>query len=148
MVSECSNRGLGKRGEGGVARFFFAWGFLIWLAATVVFRLFGQFVLVPGDELRLAVVYLLTVPGIAAFMHLLYASKGLDGRDCLLAAACAVLPGMLLDVLAFAFFGVFYPNMQLAAAPYFGAFLLWAYVLVLLTGLFRYGQAGRDLGEG
>jgi hypothetical protein len=79
MVSECSNRGLGERGERGVARFFFAWGFLIWLAATVVFRLFGQFVLVPGDKLRLAVVCLLTVPGIAAFMHLLYASKGLDG---------------------------------------------------------------------
>jgi hypothetical protein len=55
---------------------------------------------------------------------------------------------MLLDVLAFAFFGMFYPNMQLAAASYFGALLLWAYVLVLLTGLFRYGQAGRGLGEG
>ena len=146
-MSERSGRRLDERGKGRFAWFFFGWGFLIWLAATVVFRLFGQFALVPGGELRLAVLCLLTVPGIAALMHILYASKGLDGRDRLLAATCAMLPGMLLDVLAFAFFGVGYPNIQLAAAPYFGAFLLWAYALVLLTGRFRYGQAGRGLGE-
>ncbi len=123
-MSGRSGRGLDERGKRGFAWFFVGWGFLIWLAATVAFRLFGQFAVVTGGELRLAVLCLLAAPGIAALMHLLYASKALDGRDRLLAAACAMLAGILLDVLALAFFGVVYPNRQLAAAPYFGAFLL------------------------
>ena len=147
-MSERSGGVVDQRREGGVAWFFLGWGFLIWLVATGVFRLFGQFVLVPGDELRLAVVCVLTVPGIAALMYILYASRELDGRDHLLAAACTVLPGMLLDVFALALFGVFYPNMQLAAAPSFGAFLLWAYALVLLTGLFPMWASRQRTGRG
>lgn len=90
----------------------------------------------------MVVVLILTVPSIAVLMHLLYARKGLDGRGRVVAAVFMVLPGMLLDVVALAFFGVLYPNMGPEAAPFFGAFLLWAYALVLLTGFFP-AQAGR-----
>lgn len=119
-----------------------AYGFGLWLAATVVFRLFGGFVLVPGDGVRLVVLFVATVPGVAALMYVLYARKGLDGRKRAMAAVCVVLPGMLLDVFALAFFRAVYPNLEFAAAPVFGAFLLWAYALVLLTG-FLPARAGR-----
>ena len=136
MLSDRLGREGGELGEGGFTRSFLMYGFLLWLVATVAFRLFGQFVLVPGGGLLLFVVFVLTVPGIAALMYPLYASRGLGGRDRLLAAVCVMLPGMVLDVFALAFFGVVYPNLGSATAPYFGAFLLWAYALVLVTGLF------------
>lgn len=132
----------GRRGEGRVVSSFLAYGFVLWLVATVVFRLFGQFVLVPGGGIRLVAVLMLTVPGIAALMCLLYTREGLDGRGRILAAVFMVLPGMLLDVVALAFFGVVYPNMGSEVASLFGAFLLWAYALVLLTGFFP-ARAGR-----
>ena len=54
------------------------------------------------------------------------------------AAACIALPGMLLDTLSLSFFGSAFPNLHALSASadaLFGAWLLWVYGLILLTGV-------------
>ena len=126
---------VGRGGEGGVARFFLAYGLVLWLVATVIFRLFGEAML-SGGVVAMVTLSVLVVPGVAALAYPVYAFRGLDGRGRLLAAVCAVLPGMVLDVIALSFFGAVYSNLSADVAPRFGALLLWAYALILFEGFF------------
>lgn len=130
-----------------MARFFLAYGSLLWIVATAIFRFFGQAVLESEDAVASVVPFAMVVPGVAALTYPIFALAGLDGRGRLVAAVCMALPGMVLDVLALAFFQEAYPNLPIAVAPYFGALLMWAYAIVLLTGLFP-TQTFRQAGKG
>lgn len=127
--------GLSKR-ERGEVRFFLISGFLLWLVATVVVRLVGQYFFSPDDTPALTVLFLLTVPLVVLVAYPLYSYKNVRGGERLLAAVCLALPGMVLDVVSLSFFEAVFPNLSPDAAGYFGAWLLWAYFLVLITGLF------------
>ena len=88
------------------------------------------------NGLALVALFALTVPLIAVATYPLYMLRGLDGRGRLVAVVYVVLAGMLLDIFSLSFFGAVFPNLSPAAIPYFGAWLLWAYAFILLTGLF------------
>lgn len=110
-------------------------GFVAWFAATVGLRLGGQYVFDPGAPLVVAAVYVGTVPGMTALALVLFRWQGVRGAARTQAAVALVLPGMLLDVFAVAWFGTVFPNMAPGAANYFGGQILLAYGSVLLTGL-------------
>ncbi len=116
------------------ATLFVLVGFIAWAVATLAFRLIGQHLLNPANEFVILGVFVATVPLMVLLLAVLYAGQGVSGVERRTAAVLVVLPGMLLDVLSLAFFGTMFPNMVSTAAKYFGALLLLAYAIVLLTG--------------
>lgn len=123
----------------GKLSFFVGWGFLLWLIATLFFRIVGQLLLDPGVLALVVATFVLTVPLIAVAVYPAYAFRRLSREDRPPAAICVALPGMLLDVLGLAFFETIFPNLSALSGStdgVFGAWLLWAYGLILITGIF------------
>ncbi len=117
--------------------FFVVWGFLVWLAATVIFRLAGQWFLIPGDTTFISLAYVLVIPFIFVFTLQLYAYKKLNIVQRIQASICIALPGMLIDSIVLANFPKVFTNLDPQADSIFGSWLLWAYALILLTGIMR-----------
>ena len=114
-------------------RVFLGLGFALWFLATIAFRLAGGYLLDPTAPLVIGAVYVVTVPAMAALALALYRWRGATGWDRLRAAVALVLPGMLLDTFAMAWFEALFSNMAPDAAKYFGGLLLLAYASVLLS---------------
>lgn len=93
----------------------------------------------PGSSALVAATFVLTIPLIAAATYPTYAIMKLTATDRSAAAVYIALPSMLLDVLSLSFFETIFPNLfvlSTSAAAVFGTWLLWAYSLILVTGLF------------
>ena len=116
-------------------RFFFFMSFLIWLIATLVLRFWGQTFFIPESNVSMVASFLFSLfflPPLAYSLFHWQNVKPMQRRD---AAICLAIPGMLLDVMATYFFPYFFPNMSNGANGAFGAWLLWGYAIVLMTGL-------------
>jgi hypothetical protein len=116
-------------------RTFLLVGFVAWAVATVGLRLGGHYVFDPGAPLVVAAVYAGTVPGMMALAVVLFRWQNVRGAARTQAAAALVLPGMLLDVFAIAWFGTVFPNMAGGASNYFAGQILLAYGSILVAGL-------------
>ena len=117
-------------------RFFFFTSFLVWLIATLVFRFWGQIFFLPDSNLSMIASFLFSLfflPGLAYSLFIWQNVEPFRRKD---AAICLAIPGMLLDVLVTYFFPYFFPNMSYQANGAFGAWLLWGYAIVLMTGIF------------
>jgi hypothetical protein len=119
--------------------FFPAWGFALWLVATIVVRVVGQHLFDPDQALIVVFVFLGTVPLIAAVTIPIYDWRRLNLQDRPAAAILMSLPGLLIDVVVLLIYGTVYPNLG-DTAGMFGAWLLWAYGLVLISGLLPYNR--------
>lgn len=118
--------------------YFLGWGVLLWLIATVFFRLVGQLLLNPESFVLVVLTFVVTVPLIAAVTYPVYAKREIVPTERPVAAICIALPGMIVDVVSLSFFGALFPNLYAlpgSAGALFGAWMLWAYALILLSGL-------------
>lgn len=115
--------------------YFLYWGFLVWLGATIIFRFFGHFFFNPENALLLLLSYLLVVPLIFLLTYPLYKLKGLKKDERLKAAMFIALPGMFIDTIVLVIFPEVFTNLPVESDRYFGSWLLWAYSLILITGL-------------
>jgi len=115
-------------------RLFVLIGFVLWLVATVAFRLGGQYVLDPGPTVGIVPLYVVTGAAMTGLALVLYRWRGVSGPARERAAIALVLPGMVLDSVAIVRFEAVFPNMVPNAAPYFGGVLLLAYAAVLVSG--------------
>lgn len=115
--------------------FFFGISFLIWLTATVVLRLWGHTFFIPDSTLSMVSSFLFSVTCLPLLVYAIFQWKKVPPHQCLEAAVCLSIPGMLLDVVTTYFFTQAFPNVLPTADGAFGAWLLWGYVIVLLTGL-------------
>ena len=116
--------------------YYLLWGFLIWLLATLAVRVAGQFLLQPDSVFMMSLLYLATIPVIAAVTYPVYRWQNLNSDRRKEAAMLFVLPGILLDAFVVLGFARAFPNVTGQADGLFGAWLLWAYGLALLTGFF------------
>ena len=114
-------------------RLFLGVGFGVWLAATLVFRIAGHEFFKYEDLAVMIVIYIATVVGILAVAFGLFRWQNLTQQQQIPAAVLLALPGMFLDVVSIEFFEDIFPNMETMADGPFGAWLLWAYALVLLS---------------
>ncbi|MFC7686628.1 DUF5367 domain-containing protein [Ureibacillus sp. GCM10028918] len=114
--------------------FFLFWGFLVWLGASAIFRLTGQFFFTPDNPVLLIVSYILVVPLILVLTLPIYRWKNVNAYQQLKAAIFIALPGMLLDTIALIFFSNIFVNLEPETDRIFGSWLLWAYSLILLSG--------------
>lgn len=112
-----------------------AWGFLLWMSATILFRLFGQTFLIPGQVFLVLSIFILAIPLIIIATYPYYYFREIPETEHLKAAVQIALPGMLLDILSIIYFAKVFPNLTNDSLPLFASWLLWAYSLILITGL-------------
>jgi RsiW-degrading membrane proteinase PrsW (M82 family) len=111
-----------------------AWGLVLWISATALFRLFGQFFLDPSKSLPIVLTFFFTIPLIAVSVLPFYYLRKIPELKRLQSAVLIALPGMILDVLSLIYFDIVFPNLTTASQPIFAAWLLWAYSLILISG--------------
>lgn len=111
-----------------------AWGFLLWMSATILFRLFGQTFLIPGQVFLVLSIFILAIPLIIIATYPYYYFREIPETERLKAAVQIALPGMLLDILSIIYFAKVFPNLTNDSLPLFASWLLWAYSLILITG--------------
>lgn len=125
--------------------FFFGMSVLIWLAATVVLRLWGHTFFTPGSTLSMVSSFLFSLTFLPLLVYAIFRWKKVLMDQRLEAAVCLAIPGMLLDVVTTYFFAQAFPNVLPTADGAFGAWLLWGYAIVLLTGLIAPSRISQSL---
>jgi hypothetical protein len=107
-------------------------GFLIWLAATIVLRLAGQWLIHPGV---VDVGILLAVSGVLMYRlpRGLFKALSIARSDYPIGAIVLVAPGMLLDTISAIWFSRVFPNIAPESAGLFGGWLLFCNVVALLS---------------
>ncbi|PYI51346.1 DUF5367 family protein [Paenibacillus flagellatus] len=114
--------------------FFLLWGFVLWLAATAAFHLFGDWLIEAGNGPKNAISFLVAVPVILGCTLPMYALRGIPPSERLRSAVCIALPGMLLDALSLPFHRTVFPVLADDSIPLLAAWLLWAYSLIIASG--------------
>lgn len=114
---------------------FLGIGFLIWLLATLAFRVAGQYFFITESPIVLTILYLAVIPALALISAVTFKKFNLIGLENVLAGVLMVLPGMIIDTFVIQFFEDIFPNMPSTRAATFGSWLMWAYSAVLVTGV-------------
>lgn len=122
-------------------RLFFGFGFLVWLLATVIFRLVGHLFFLDEEPAVLALIWIATVLSLIAVAWLLFRWQRLGRAQRFEAAALMVISGMILDAFITEGFATVFPDMSSDAAGSFGAWLLLAYASVLLAAFLPADEA-------
>ncbi len=112
-------------------------GFLVWLSATILFRVAGHYFFIVDNTWVMIGLYLLLIPSLGFVSTAVFNKFKLDNLESIKATAIMVLPGMLLDVLCIHFFEKVFPNMPEIYSKTFASWLMFAYAVVLIWGLLR-----------
>lgn len=115
--------------------FFYCISFLIWLTATIVMRLWGHTFFIPNSTLSMVSSFLFSLTFLPLLVYVIFQWKKVPPHQHQEAVICLAIPGMLLDVVTTYFFAQVFPNILPSADGAFGAWLLWGYAIVLITGL-------------
>ncbi|WP_300489149.1 DUF5367 domain-containing protein [Flavobacterium sp.] len=115
-------------------------GFLVWLLATLLFRIAGQHFFIVDNPLVLITLYIILIPALGFISTAVFTKCKLDNLESIKSAAIMVLPGMLLDTVCIQFFEKLFPNMPEIYSKTFASWLMFAYAIVLISGLLRKKQ--------
>lgn len=119
-------------------------GFLVWLSATILFRVAGHYFFLVDNAIVLISLYLLLIPALGLLSRAVFHKFRLNNLESVKAAAIMVLPGMLLDTLCVQFFEKLFPNMPESYSKTFASWLMFAYAIVLISGLLRKNQETKN----
>ena len=108
-------------------------GFILWVLATLAFRFYGQMFFYP-DILAISVLFIVAGPLLWGFMVVYLGVLKVLPENRALAAIGFVLPGMALDSLVAANFGLVFPNLDMSLDGLFGSLMLWSYGALLFGG--------------
>lgn len=111
-----------------------SWGILLWVLATLLFRIYGQLFLIPGNVPLLIITFILTIPLIIIATYAYYYLRKIPESKRLMTSVQIALPGMILDIFSVIFFDKVFLNLHTDSLPFFAAWLLWAYSLILISG--------------
>ena len=118
-------------------------GFVLWLAATLAFRFYGQLFFYPDERLQLML--LIGAPiGMMALTALLLRVIGEARGDEAEAAVALAFPGMAMDVFVVTHFAQVFPNLDQSLSEAFGGLMLACYAAIIFTGLMLTRLAPRD----
>lgn len=117
--------------------FSLAFGFSVWLVATLVFRFLGPAFFLIENNLFLAILFLATIPLLYFLAKWVFNKYKLAGDAKLRSAVLMAVPGMICDVACLKFHTIVFPQFTPAQSVVLGAWLIWAYVMVLLIGLMQ-----------
>jgi zinc transporter ZupT len=112
-----------------------AYGLLIWFEATLTIRFLGNYVLVPGNTLLTVAVFALTVPLVVAIGWFFFAAFQTRPLDRAIAAILICASGLSADAFVFVWIENVFPVMSATQGRMFASWLLWAYGVGLLSGV-------------
>jgi len=107
---------------------------VIWLIATSILRLWGHIFFIPS-ALSMSVNFLWFLCFLPLVVYGIFRWQKVPPQQHQDVAIYLAVPGMLLDVLTTYFFPQVFPNMLPSLDGPFGAWLLWGYAIVLMTGV-------------
>lgn len=107
-------------------------GFVIWLAATIVLRFTGQYLLRPENPLATAALLAASFPLMAFVARRICADALLPHEQWPAAGIFLVMPTLVLDTFGSVFFPLVYPNIPQQAAGLLGGWVLWCCAGALL----------------
>lgn len=119
-------------------------GFLVWLSATVLFRVAGQYFFIVDNALVLVGLYIILIPALGFISTSVFNKFKLGNLESIKSATIMVLPGMILDTLCIQFFEKLFPNMPEIYSKTFASWLMFAYAIVLIFGLLRKKQENKN----
>lgn len=108
-------------------------GVIVWLAATLGFRFYGETFFYP-DDIVTAILFIVAAPLCWGIMVLYLGILKVLPENRALAAVSFVMPGMALDALVTANFALVFPNLDVSMDAKFGALMLFAYASALFGG--------------
>ena len=114
--------------------FSFTFGFLVWLLATLIFRIWGQVFFLIDNPFIITAFFLGTIPTLFLLVKWVYNRYQLTGEAKLHSAVLMAIPGMLGDVVCIQFHAMVFPRLSMEQVIVLGSWVLWAYVIVLIIG--------------
>ena len=112
-------------------------GFLVWLLATILFKIAGHYFFLVDNVLVLLILYFILIPALGFISTSVFNKFNLNNLESVKSAVVMVLPGMLLDTLCIQFFEKIFLNMPEIYSKTFASWLMFAYSIVLISGLLR-----------
>jgi hypothetical protein len=109
--------------------------FLVWLILTSTLRLWGHTFFITSSNLVMSLNFLWPLLLLPLIVYGIFHWQNVQPQQRTPVSICLAIPSMLLDIPTTYFFPQLFPNMPSSADGAFGAWLLWAYIIVLLTGL-------------
>ncbi len=108
-------------------------GLSVWLMATLAFRWWGPLFFLVENKLLMLSFYAFTIPLIFLICQIVFSRLSLSNCKRATSALALAIPGMLADVISISFHDLVFPGLNLAQVSNLGAWVLWAYVLVLIS---------------
>jgi hypothetical protein len=107
-------------------------GFIIWLAATIILRIGGQYLFYPTKPVAFMALLVASFPLMAFLARRICSDSSLPREQWPAATIFLVMPTLVLDTFSSAFFALLYPNIPPQAAGLFGGWILWCCAGALL----------------
>jgi NhaP-type Na+/H+ or K+/H+ antiporter len=114
--------------------FFVFWSVAVWAVATLILRIWGQMFFIPESNLSMGASFLFSALFLPPLVYVLFRWQKVQHDQRGEALIYLTIPSMLLDVVTTYFFAQLFPNLPTSAACAFGAWLLWGYAIILITG--------------
>ena len=118
-------------------KFSLLFGFSVWLIATLIFRIWGDSFFIVENSFLLTGFFLGTIPILIILSIWVFNRYQLTGIKRLESAVLMTIPGMLCDVACLKFHPLVFPKLTIEQSIVLGAWILWAYVIVLLIGVMK-----------
>ncbi len=112
-------------------------GAILWLGATLLLRIRGEYLLRADDPVRTLILFALSFPAMALLARRLCMKFGLEPEQWIAGAVSLALPTLLLDPFTSAFFPFVFPNIDPRVAGVFGGWMLWCCAGALAGALIR-----------
>ncbi|KXX71059.1 DUF5367 domain-containing protein [Flammeovirga sp. SJP92] len=118
-------------------KFSLLFGFSVWFMATLTFSLWGDLFFLVENALLLISFFIGTVPILFFLSQWVFKKYQLTGHQRLESTVFLAIPGMLCDVACLKFHALIFPKLTLEQSVILGAWILWAYVILLLIGVLK-----------
>ncbi|MEL7123618.1 MAG: DUF5367 domain-containing protein [Bacteroidota bacterium] len=115
--------------------FSLLFGFSVWLMATLIFRIWGNSFFIIENAFLLIGFFVGTIPILFFLIKWVFDRYKLMASKRLESAVYMAIPGMICDVACLKFHHLVFPKLTIEQAIVLGAWILWAYVIVLLIGV-------------
>ena len=115
--------------------FSLAFGFSVWLVATLMVRFWGHALFVVNNNYGLTTLFLGTIPLLYVLAQLVYRNYDLNKSKRMESAVFMAVPGMLCDVGCLRFHEVVFPKLTMEQSMVLAIWVIWSYGIVLLTGI-------------
>lgn len=116
-------------------KFSLLFGFSVWLVATLVFRYLGHTFFLIENDLLITGFFIATIPLLYFLIQWVFRRYELNEGEKVRSVVLMALPGMIGDVACIKFHAIVFPTLTVEQAVVLGSWVLWAYTIVLLTGL-------------